>query len=160
MFRGQCGDQHLIRTEEKIANGQAPSVGDPALRQVVGPVVHKMAALTERAEVHQPVVRRVAIQMCCCKHNSGHPKLSGLHKVGPPGHAPLAISPGRRLLIEPPPVRQAANEGEVWSPTPLAPTSSTLEANMAAQLAPVWRIERPQFGSYRHGYAAFFPRMR
>jgi hypothetical protein len=160
MFRRQCGDQHLIRTEEKIGKGQAPPVGDPALRQVVGPIVHKMAALTERAEVRQPVVRRVAIEMCRCKHDTGHAKLGGLHKVGPPGHAPLVILPGRRLLIEPPPIRQAADEGEVWSPTPLAPTSGTLEANTAAQLAPVWRIERPQFATYGHGYAVFFPSTR
>jgi hypothetical protein len=82
MFRGKRGDQHLIRTEEKITYGQAPSIGDPALRQVVGPVVHKVAALTERAEVCQPVVRRVAIEMCRCKHDTGRPKLCGLHRSG------------------------------------------------------------------------------
>jgi hypothetical protein len=45
-----------------------------------------MAALTERAEVRQPV-GRVAIEMCRCKDYASHPELSGFHKVGPPGHA-------------------------------------------------------------------------
>ena len=88
------------------------------------------------------------------KHDTGHPELGGLYKVGPPGHAPLAVSPSRSLLVEPPPVRQAADEGEVWSPTARAPTSSTLEANAAAQLAPVRWIEWSQLGTYRHGYLA------
>jgi len=54
----------------------------------------------------------------------------------------------------------AADEAEVWSPTALAPTSSAFEANPAAQLPPVRRIERPQLRAYRHGYAAFFPSTR
>jgi hypothetical protein len=44
------------------------------------------------------------------------------------------------LLVEPPTVRQAADEGEVWSPTALAPTTGALEANVAAQLTPMRRI--------------------
>src|SRR5271166_161970 len=119
-----------------------------------------MAALTERAEVRQPGVGRIAVKMRRREHDTGHPELGGLHKVGPPGHAPFAAPPGRGLLVEPPPVRQAADEGEMRSPTALAPTSGALEANVAAQLTPVRRIERPQFGAYRHGYAAFFPSTR
>ena len=41
---------------------------------------------------------------------------------------PGKIPPGRRLVVEPPAVRQAANEGEVWAPTALAFTAGTLEA--------------------------------
>src|SRR5690242_13603137 len=95
-----------------------------------------------------------------CKHHTGHPELCGLHKVGPAGRAPSAVSPSRRLLVEPPAVRQAANEGEVWAPTQLAPTSSALEANVAAHLTPVRGIERSQLRAYRHGYVAFFPSTR
>jgi hypothetical protein len=76
------------------------------------------------------------------EHDPGHPELGGLHKIGPPGRAPLSVPPSRRLLVEPPPVRQATDEGEVWSPTALTPTSGALEANVAAQLTPVRRIER------------------
>jgi len=62
------------------------------------------------------------------EHDTGHPELGGLHKVGPPGHAPSAVPPVRRLLVEPPPVWQTADEGEVWSPTALTPASGALEA--------------------------------
>ena len=127
---------------------------------MVRPIVQHVAALTEGPQIFQPIVGGIAVQVCRREYDARHSKLSGLHKVGPPGDAPLAISPGRRLLIEPPPIRQAADEGEVWSPTSLASTSSPLEANTAAQLAPLRRIERPQFGTYRHGYAAFFPSTR
>jgi hypothetical protein len=83
-----------------------------------------------------------------------------LDKVGPPGHVPSAVTPSRRLLVKPPAVRQAADEGEVWSPTALAPTFSAAEANLAAELAPVRRIERPQLRAYRHDYVVFFPSTR
>ena len=94
------------------------------------------------------------------KHETGHPELGGLHKIGPPGHAPLAVPPSRSLLVEPPPVGQSADEGAVWSPTMPAPRPRGLEANAAAQLGPVRQKERPQLGVYRHGNAAFFPSTR
>jgi hypothetical protein len=39
--RCQCGDQCRIRTEEKIAGCQPPPVSDPALRQMVRPIVKR-----------------------------------------------------------------------------------------------------------------------
>jgi hypothetical protein len=41
----------------------------------------------------------------------------------------------------------------VWSATALAPSFSALEADVAAQLAPVWRIERSQLRADWHRYA-------
>ena len=113
-----------------------------------------MAALTEGAQILQPVVGRIAVEMRCCEHDASHPEPSCLHKVGPSGDAPVTVPPGRRLLVEPPPVWQAADVGEVWSPTALAFTASTHEANLAAQLTPMRRIEGSQLGTYRHGYLA------
>src|SRR5262245_37195811 len=111
---------------------------------MVRPIVQHVAALTECAEVGQPVVGWLAVEMRRCKHDAGHPELCCLRKVGPPGHAPSAVAPSGRLLVEPPAVRQAADEGEVRSPTALAPTFSALEANVAAHLTPVRGIERSQ----------------
>ncbi len=37
-----------VRTEKEIAVCRAPAVSDPALRQMVRPIVQHMAALTER----------------------------------------------------------------------------------------------------------------
>ncbi len=117
-------DQPRIWAEEKISVCQMPSVGDPALRQVMRPIVLDVAALAEGAEVLQAVVGRIAVQVRRRKHDASRPEPSCLLKVGPPGHAPVTVPPGRRLLVEPPPVWQAADEGEMWSPTALAPTSS------------------------------------
>jgi hypothetical protein len=33
--RSRCGEQHDIRSQEEIAEGLAPAVGDPALRQMI-----------------------------------------------------------------------------------------------------------------------------
>ena len=50
-FRCQRGDQGRVRAEEEIADCRAPAVSDPALRQMVRPIVQHVAALTERAQV-------------------------------------------------------------------------------------------------------------
>jgi hypothetical protein len=92
--------------------------------------------------------------MRCCEHDASHPEPSSLYKVRPPGHAPVAVSPGRHLLVEPPPVWQAADAHEVWSLTALALTAGTHEANLVAQLTPMRWIEWSQLGTYRHGYLA------
>jgi hypothetical protein len=142
MFRCQCDDQCWIRAEEKVPDGHTPPVGNPTLRRVVRPVMRHVAALAEGAQVLHPVVGRVAIEMRRGEHDPGHPELGGFHKIGPPGRASLSVPPGRRLFVEPPAVRQATDEGEVWSPAALTPAPGALEANVAAQLTPVRRIER------------------
>ena len=69
------------------------------------------------------------------------------------GRASPTIPPGRRLFVEPTPIRQAAEESEVRPATALAPSSSTLEADVAAQLPPVCGIEWLQIRADWHGYA-------
>jgi hypothetical protein len=114
------------------------------------PIVQHVAALTEGPQILQPVVGGIAVQVRRCEHDARHPKPGCLHKVGPAGGASTAIPPCRRLFVEPAPVRQAAEEGKVGSATALAPSSSALEADVAAQLAPVRGIERSQLGAYGH----------
>jgi hypothetical protein len=58
------------------------------------PIMQHVAALTEGAQVLQPVVGRIAVQMRRRKHDAGHTQSSCLHKVGPSGHSPSAIPPG------------------------------------------------------------------
>jgi hypothetical protein len=96
-----------------------------------------------------------------CERDARHPEPSCLHKVGPTGRTSTAIPPGRRLFVEPVPVRQAAEEGEMGAATALAPSSGALEADVAAQFAPVRGIEWSQLRADWHGYAApFFPSTR
>ena len=127
---------------------------------MVRPILDQVTTLTERAEVRQPIVGWIAVEMRRRKHDMRHPEPCGLYEVGPPRDAALTISPCPYLLIEPPAVRQTADESEMWSPTALTLASRALEANVAAQLMPVRWIEQPQFRTYRHGYATCLPRTR
>jgi hypothetical protein len=99
--RCQCGDQCRIGTEEKIAGCQPPPVSDPALRQMVRPIVQHVAALTERAQILHPIVGRVAIQVRRCEHDARLPKPSRLDKIGPSGRVPSAVSPRSGFFVEP-----------------------------------------------------------
>ena len=102
--------QCWIRTEEKIAGCQPPPVSDPALCQMVRPIVQHVTALAERAQILHPIVSRVAVQVGRCEHDARHPKPSHLHKIGPSGRAPSTVPPRRCFFVEPAPVRQAAKE--------------------------------------------------
>jgi DNA invertase Pin-like site-specific DNA recombinase len=67
----------------------------------------------------------------------------------------------KERFVEPAPVRQAAEDGEMGAAAALAPSSGALEADVAAQFAPVWRIEWSQRRAEWHGYAtSFFPSTR
>ena len=128
---------------------------------MVRPIVQHVAALTEGPQIFQPIVGGIAVQVRRCKHDAGHPEPSCLHKVGPTGRTSTAISPCRRLFVEAAPVWQAAEQGEMGSATALAPSSGALEADVAAQFAPVRGIEWSQLRADWHGYAApFFPSAR
>jgi hypothetical protein len=83
----------------KIAGCQPPAVSDPALHQMVRPIVLHVAALTERARILHPIVGRVAIQVRRCEHDARHPKPSRLHKIGPSGRAPSAVPPDRCFFV-------------------------------------------------------------
>ena len=117
---------------------------------MVRPIVQHVAALTERAQVLEPIVGRIAVQVRRREHDARHPTPSRLLEVGPSGGTPSAIPPCRRLLVEPAPIRQAAEEDEVRPATTLAPSLSALEADAAAQLAPVRGIERSQLRADWH----------
>ncbi len=98
--------------------------------------------------------------MRCREHDTRLAKLNCFDKVGPTGEAPTTVPPRRRLLIEPTPIGEAAEVGEMWSTTPLALPFGTLEADATTQVAPMRRIKGAKLRSDRHGYAALFARTR
>jgi hypothetical protein len=57
------------------------------------PIVQHVAALTEREQVLEPIVGRIAVQVRRCEHDARHLKPSCLHKVGPAGGPSSAIPP-------------------------------------------------------------------
>ena len=114
------------------------------------PIVRHVAPLTEGTKIGQPVVGRIAVQVCRCEHDPRDPEPRCFYQVRPSRHSPAAISPRCRLLIEPASVWQAADEDQVGPAATLASSSCAIEADMVAQLAPVWRIERPQLAADWH----------
>ena len=103
-----------IQAEEEIADCRAPAVSDPPLCQMVRPIVQHVAALTERAQILQSIVGRIAVQVRRCEHDARHPKPRCLHKVGPAGRPSSTIPPCRRLLVEPAaPVGSEGGQGVV-----------------------------------------------
>ena len=125
-------DQSQIGPKEKITDRKTPPVSDPTLCQMVRPIVQHVATLAEGAEVPQSVVGRVAIEMRGREHDARLPKPGRLDEIRPPGYSPTAIAPRGCPFVEPPPIRQAANEGEMRAPAALARTSGALEADAPA----------------------------
>jgi hypothetical protein len=106
------------------------------------PILQQVAALAERAEVRQPIIGRIAVKVRRRQHDARHAEPHCLDEVRPSGRPSTAIPPCRRLFIEPTSVWQTSYKSQVWPATTLAPSSSTSEANVVAELAPVWRIQR------------------
>jgi hypothetical protein len=90
---------------ERGKDRQPPPVSEPALRQMVRPIMQHVAALTERAQILHSIVGRIAIQVRRCEHDARHPKPSRIHKIGPSGRAPSAVPPRRCFFVEPASVR-------------------------------------------------------
>jgi hypothetical protein len=87
---------------------------------MVRSVMQHVAALTKRAQILQPIVRRIAVQVRRGEHDARRPKPGCLHEIGPAGGPSSAISPCRRLIVEPSPVWQAAEANEVRPAATLA----------------------------------------
>jgi hypothetical protein len=115
-------------------------------------VLQHVAALAKRAQIGHPIIGRIAIEVCRCEHDARRPEPCCLHEIGPSGDPSAAVSPRRRLLIEPASIWQTANKGQMSPTATLAPSSSTFEANVVTELMPVGRVQRSQLSAYRHGY--------
>ena len=108
---------------------------------MVRAVVEHVAALAKTAQVAQPVVGRIMIEVGGGEHDAGRPQPRYVFQVGPSGDATAPVPPGGLCRIEPPSVRQAAHDGTMWPAAALAPAAGTLEANAAAEVAPMCGIQ-------------------
>ena len=127
-----AGQGAFVGSEEQVGQGVAASIGDPALRQVMRPVVQQVAALAEGPQVGEPVVCGIAVEMGGGKHDAGGTQPDGLDQVGPPGWPAPAVPPGLGGLIEPAAIRQAAQPGQMRPSAALALSSRPLEAHTVA----------------------------
>src|SRR5271156_3869637 len=114
------------------------------------PVMQHMAALAQAAQVAEPVVGGIAVEVRGSQHDPGGAQLDRLHQVGPAGRTAAPVTPSARCLVEPAPIRQAADLRQMRSATRLASPTGPLETDAPAQFAPVRRVEGPQFGTDGH----------
>lgn len=122
----------FVKAEEQVAERVTAAIGNPSLRQMVGPVVQHVASLAEAAQVCQPVVGRVAVQVGGSEHDAGGAQPCCLQKVWPTGGTAAAVAPGRGFLVEPATVRQAAKLRQMRPATSLASAAGTLKAHARA----------------------------
>lgn len=112
--------------------------------------MNQMTALTKTAQVTQPIVGRIMVEVSRGKHDPGCSQPHHLFQVGPTSSASASVAPVLLCLIIPPPIRQAAHHGAMRSTTALADAGCSLEANAPAELTPMGRIEIAEFSTDRH----------
>ena len=94
----------------------------------------------QRPQVAQPVVGWVVIEMRSGEHDARRPQPRYVFEVGPTGDAAAPVTPGGLCRIEPPSVRQAAPSRTMWPAAALAHAAGALEADAAAEFAPMCGI--------------------
>ena len=104
-------------------------------------VVDQVAALTKAAQVAQPIVGRIMIQVRGGKHDMCCPHPNDLLQIRPTSDASPPVAPRLPHLIVPSPIRQAAHSGAMWPAAALAHAAGALETNPPAELAPMSRIQ-------------------
>ena len=110
------------------------------------PVVQNVTALTEAAQIAQPVVGGVVVEMGGGEHDAGGAQADSVHQVGPACGAAAPIPPRFSIHIEPAPIWQTAKFCQVRPAAVLAAALGTLEANLAAEFGPVRRVEASKLG--------------
>src|ERR1700712_5736523 len=106
-------------------------------------VMQHVTALAKASQVGEPVVGGVVVQMRRGEHDAGQADVRGIDQVTP-------VPPRPRSLVEPAPVRQAADLSQMRARAALAAAAGTLEPDTPAQRRPVWRVERAERGADRH----------
>jgi hypothetical protein len=144
------GSSDPIWSEKQVAQCTAEQISDPPPRQMIRTVVDQVAALTKTAQVAQPIVGRIMIEVRSGKHNMRCPHLSDLLQVRPTSDASAPVAPRLPYLIVPSPVRQAAYSGPMRPAATLAHTAGPLETHAPAELAPMSWIQFAEFSTDRH----------
>src|SRR5690242_19633109 len=106
--------------------------------------MHQVTALAEAAQIPQPVVGGVVVEMCGGEHDPAGVLPRHLLEVGPTRGSAAPVPPGATIRVEPAPVGQAAEGAPMRPATALAGAAPALEPHPPAQLPPMRRIERTQ----------------
>src|SRR5689334_21568514 len=97
-------------------------------------VMHEMASLTEAAEIAQPVVAGIVVEMRGSEHNAGGILARHLLEVGPARRPATTVAPSATPRVEPAPVRKATNGEPMRPAAALTGARGALEPHPPAQL--------------------------
>jgi hypothetical protein len=114
-------------------------------------VVDQVAALTKAAQVSEPIISRIMIEVRGGKHDMRCPDPSDLLQIRPTSGAPPSVAPRISCLIVPSPVRNAAHGGAMRPAATLAYASGPFEAHTPAELTPMSGIQAAKLWPDRHG---------
>src|ERR1700722_11225864 len=84
------------------------------------------------------------------QYDTGQTKMHSIDQVRPARQPATPVAPGLRGLIEPAPVREAPDSGEMRPAATLASAAGTFKPDTLAQRCPVRRIERAEFRTNWH----------
>jgi hypothetical protein len=97
----RAGSDVVVIPQEQITQRVSSAVGEPALGQVMRPIMQHVAALAERAEIGEPVVRGIAIKVGGSEHDASGAQPRRLNQVGPACEAASLVAPVSGRLVEP-----------------------------------------------------------
>jgi len=92
-----------IGAKKQVTERATQQIGDPPLRQMVRTIVNHVA-LTRAAEIAQPVVARIVIEVRRGQNDTGLAHLRCFHEIGPSGGPAAVIALGVPSGVEPTPV--------------------------------------------------------
>lgn len=109
--------RYALCTGRRARTGGSPGADGRGRRRpnaLAASSVLQVAALAESVEVAQPVVARVVAEVGGGEQGAGGAHQRGLGEVRPARGAVAAVAPRPRMLVEPAPVGQAAQQRPVW----------------------------------------------
>lgn len=112
--------------------------------------MQQVAALAEAAQVAQPVICGIVIQMRRGENNPRRALPCQLFEVRPATGAATAVAPGLLLRVEPSAVRQATDGRAVGTAAALTNSAGALEADPPTEVTPMGGIEGSELASNWH----------
>lgn len=144
--------QRSVSPLKQITHGPRHQKSDPPASQMLRPVVNHVAALAERLEIPEIVVRRIVIQVGGGENDPGAQAVVRFRRQGclPADRPTPAVTPALLPDVPPPPIPQMADKLPMRSAAPLAATLGTLEPYHPADLRPVNWVEPAVLRTDRH----------
>ncbi len=129
-----------IRSIEQITEGAPFQDGDPRPSTMLQPIMAKMAALTKRLQIAEPIVGRGVIEMGRRQHNPHFLQRRIVAIVRPVDGLTSIIPPKLALGIEPPAIAEMMNDLAMRPAARFTTTAGAIETHHSTQLRSIDRV--------------------